>query len=139
MLVPNTSPGATPPPTPTPSGAHNPCACPGTPGGTPVAPPSGNTNPPPPRPDFSCRQLSAIVVATTTGSAITAGGAAGGELIRLIASRGLYQVDAAAQIEEGRDFLHWFFGPTSWRLDRIMGATGGAILFQGQPAAATVP
>jgi hypothetical protein len=119
--------------------AHSPCACPGTAGGTPATPPSGNTNPPPPRPHFTCAELQAIVTATGTGTAVTTGGAAGGALIRLVASRGLHQAATAAQIEEGRDFIHWFFDPTSWRLDRITGDTGGAILFQGQPATAAFP
>jgi hypothetical protein len=114
--------------------AHSPCGCPGTPGGTPTTPPSGNTNPPPPRPHFSCAELHAIVVATSTGTAITSGGAAGGALIRLVASRGLHQADTASQIEEGREFIHWYFGPDSWNFSRISGNTGTAIIYQGAPA-----
>lgn len=131
MLVHNTS-------QPTPGGTPVTCI-PGTPGGTPSTPPSGNTNPPPPTPHFTAAQLQQIVTATGTGTALTTGGAAGGAMIRLVASRGLNQINTAAQILEGRDFIHWFFGPTSWRLDRITGNTGGAILFQGQPATATFP
>lgn len=88
---------------------------------------------------FYLRELQALVTATGTGTALTTGGAAGGALIRLVASRGLNQADTAAQIEEGRDYIHWFFGPTSWRLDRVAGTTGGAIIFRGQPATATFP
>ena len=131
----------TPPASPAPvqSVPHNPGACPGTLGGMPATPPFGNTSPPPPRPHFTCAELQSIVTATATGTVPTTGGAAGGALIRFVASRGLHQADTAAQIEEGREFIHWFFGPTSWRLDRITGDTGGAILFQGQPATATFP
>jgi hypothetical protein len=74
-----------------------------------------------------------------TASAVTTGGHAGGALIRLVASKGLNQSEIAAQIEEGRDFIHWFFGPDSWNFDRVTGTTGGAILFRGQPATPTFP
>lgn len=121
------------------TGSHNPCACPGTSNGTPPTPPSSDPNPPPPRPNFTCDELQTIVIATGTGTALTSGGAAGGALIRLVAMRGLARTDTATQIEEGRDFIHWFFGPTSWMLDQIPGTTAGEIIFRGQPATTTLP
>jgi hypothetical protein len=116
-------------------GNPNPVRCiPGTPGGTPPSPPSKLTSPPPPTPHFTPAELSAIVVATSTGTAITAGGSAGGALTRLVASRGLPQAETAAQLEEGRDFIHWFFGAGAWAFNRISGNTGTDIIFEGVPA-----
>jgi hypothetical protein len=57
----------------------------------------------------------------------------------LVASRGLNKAATAAQIEEGRDFIDWFFGPNSWRFDRVQGDTGTAILFQGAPSVSGQP
>lgn len=102
--------------------------------GNPGLPPSGNTNPPPTTPHFRGTELNAIVFATSTGTAITTGGAAGGALIRLVASRGLTQTETAAQLEEGRDYIHWYFGASSWAFTRVTGDTGTAILFVGAPA-----
>jgi hypothetical protein len=79
-------------------------------------------------------ELQAIVTATSTGTAITSGGGAGGALIRVVASKGLNQADTAAQIEEGRDFILWYFGAGSWIFARIARNTGTAIIFEGAPA-----
>jgi hypothetical protein len=59
-------------------------------------------------------------------------------MIRIVAGRGLGQTESAAQIEEARDFILWFFGPGSWIFNRVAGNTGTAILFQGVPATATL-
>ena len=74
-------------------------------------PPSGNTNPAPATPHFTHQELLDIVNAVPmNATGLTAGGPAGGKMIRIVADKGLNQTESAAAIEEGRDYILWYFG-----------------------------
>lgn len=98
-------------------------------------PPSGNPNPPPPTPHFTSKELARIVAAVPqSASALTAGGPAGGAMVRIVAVKGLGQTENAAAIEEGRDYIIWYFGQGSYILNQLPN-TGAWIIFAGQGAA----
>jgi hypothetical protein len=98
-------------------------------------PPSGNPNPPPPSVYFDRADLSSIEAAISlTATALTPGGAAGGAMVRIVAGKGLTQAENAAAIEEGRDYILWYFGRGSYILNRLPN-TGSWIIFEGQGAA----
>jgi hypothetical protein len=101
----------------------------------PATPPSGNTNPPPPTPHFNGQELMDIVNAVPqSASALTAGGPAGGKMVRIVAGKGLSQAENAAAIEEGRDYIQWYFGQGSYTLNRRQN-TGTWVIFEGIGAA----
>jgi hypothetical protein len=71
-----------------------------------ATPPSGNTNPAPATPHFTGQELMDIVnAAPISATGLTAGGAAGGKMVRIVAAKGLSQGEAAAALEEGRDYI----------------------------------
>lgn len=101
----------------------------------PTIPPSGNTNPAPPTPHFDGAELLAVETAVSkSATSLTLGGAPGGAMIRIVAGKGLSQVENAAAIEEGRDYILWYFGQNSYTLNRLTANTGNWIIFQGQGA-----
>jgi hypothetical protein len=105
----------------------------------PATPPSGNTNPAPPTPHFTCQELMDIVnAAPVNATGLTAGGPAGGKMVRIVADNGLNQAEAASALEEGRDYIIWYFGQGSYTLTRLQ-STGTWIIFQGISMTTNVP
>jgi hypothetical protein len=101
----------------------------------PATPPSGNTNPAPAAPHFTCQELTDIVnAAPMSATGLTAGGPAGGKMVRIVAGKGLNQAEAAAALEEGRDYIIWYFGQGSYTLNRRQN-TGTWVIFEGIGAA----
>lgn len=105
----------------------------------PAPPPSGNTNPAPATPHFTRQELMDIVYAAPmNATGLTAGGPAGGKMVRIVAGKGLNQVEAAATLEEGKDYIVWYFGQGSYTLNRLLN-TGTWIIFEGVSALPNVP
>ena len=97
----------------------------------PATPPSGNTHPAPATPHFTYQELMDIVnAAPMNATGLTAGGPAGGKMVRIVAGKGLNQAEAAAALEEGRDYIIWYFGQGSYTLNRLPN-TGAWIIFEG--------
>ena len=69
-----------------------------------------------------------------SATALSVGGASGGTMTRIVAGKGLSQAENAAAIEEGRDYILWYFGQNSYTLNRLTANTGTWIIFQGQGA-----
>jgi hypothetical protein len=51
-------------------------------------------------------------------------------MVRIVAGKGLTQAESAAAIEEGRDYILWYFGQGSYTLDRRPN-TGSWVIFEG--------
>jgi hypothetical protein len=69
---------------------------------------------------------------------LTAGGPAGGKMVRIVAGKGLDQAESAAALEEGRDYIVWYFGQGSYTLNRLQ-KTGTWVIFEGISALPNVP
>jgi hypothetical protein len=101
----------------------------------PATPPSGNRNPAPATPHFTFQELTDIVnAAPMSATGLTAGGPAGGKMVRIVAGKGLNQAEAAAALEQGRDYIVWYFGKGSYTLDRRQN-TGAWVILEGIGAA----
>jgi hypothetical protein len=55
-------------------------------------------------------------------------------MVRIVAGKGLNQAEAAAALEEGRDYIIWYFGQGSYTLNRRQN-TGTWVIFEGIGAA----
>jgi hypothetical protein len=75
-----------------------------------------------------------VNAAPVNATGLTAGGPAGGKMVRIVADKGLDQAEAAAALEEGSEYILWYFGQGGYTLNRRQD-TGTWVIFEGISAA----